>query len=129
MNTAGMDTGISECLPVWNEYLRLSGFGKLEAQRNVWDGIWTREEATSFLKKYSFVDSAMNSADFEQLSEDAGHFTSHDYSCEVVREYLEAKCGTVKGKWDMLTKMFQVPISMKGIANKTFDPYRFDIYR
>lgn len=40
---------------------------------------------------------------------------------EVVREYLEAKCGTVKGKWDMLTKMFQVPISMKGIANKTFD--------
>jgi len=99
-----------------------SGFGKLEAQRNVWDGIWTREEATSFLKKYSFVDSAMNSADFEQLSEDAGHFTSHDYSCEVVREYLEAKCGTVKGKWDMLTKMFQVPISMKGIADKTFDP-------
>ena len=129
LNTAGMDTGISECLPVWNEYLRLSGFGKLEAQRNVWDGIWTREEATSFLKKYSFVDSAMNSADFDKLSEDAGHFTSHDYSCEVVREYLEAKCGTVKGKWDMLTKMFQVPISMKGIANKTFDPYQFDIYR
>lgn len=129
MKLAGMDTGIAECLPVWNEYLILSGYGKLEAQRNVWDGVWTRDEAVKFLEKYSFLEPGKGDAQFDHMSEDDGHFTTHDYSRDVVRDYLDAKCNTLQEKWDMLTRLFQVPLSMKGIADKSFDPYKFDMHR
>lgn len=129
MRLAGMDINIAECLPVWNKYLILSGYGKLEAQRKVWDGIWTQEEAVRFLEKYSFLEPGKGAAQFDHMAEDDGHFTTHDYSREVLWTYLDAKCSTLREKWDLLTRLFQVPVSMKEIADKTFDPYKFDMHR
>ena len=62
------------------------------------------------------------------MSEDDGHFTTHDYSREVVSEYLDAKCSTLEEKWAMLTRLFKVPLSMKGIQDKTYDPFLFDMH-
>ncbi len=126
---AGMDEGILSCLPVWDEYLVLSGYGKLEAQRNVWDGRWTREEAVAFLEKYNFLEPGCGDRQFDHMSEDDGHFTSHDFARDVVRDYMDAKCGTIQEKWDMFSLLCQVPLSMKGIQDKTFDPFRFNTYK
>ena len=128
MELAGMDTSIVEYLPLWNEYLILSGYGKLEAQRNVWDGVWTRQEAINFLEKYGFLEPGTGEAKFDHMSEDDGHFTTHDYSREVVSEYLDAKCSTLEEKWAMLTRLFKVPLSMKGIQDKTYAPFLFDMH-
>jgi len=129
MEIAGMDTDIAKCLPVWNRYLVLGGYGKLEAQRNVWDGRWTKDEAIRFLEKYCFLEPGKGAQQFDHMSEDDGHFTSHDFARDVVRDYMDAKCSTLKEKWDMFSICCQVPISMKGIQDKSFDPYRFNTYR
>lgn len=129
MRVAGMDDSIADCLPVWNEYLVLSGYGKLEAQRNMWDGRWTRAEAVAFLEKHAFLTPGKGDAQIDHMSEDDGHFTSHDFARDVVRDYMDAKCSTVQEKWDIFSLLCQVPLSMKGIQDKTFDPFRFNTYK
>lgn len=125
---SGMDMGIIDCLPVWDKFKKLSGYAKLEAERNVWNGTWSKEEAVSFLKKYGFFASSAGTEQFDHMAEDDGHFTSHDYSRDVVEAYFNSKCTMTQEKWQLYTNLCQIPVSMRRIADGSFDPSCFDMY-
>ena len=51
---AGIDPGLAELMPRWHRFCELSGYGKLESSRKIWDRVWTEEEAGRFLERYGF---------------------------------------------------------------------------
>lgn len=73
---AGIDTQLASLMPLWHRYCEISGYGKLEATRNRWDSVWTREEAGQFLEKYAFADAGTGAESVDHLAEDDGHFVA-----------------------------------------------------
>jgi hypothetical protein len=120
---AGLDLGLTQLMPLWHRYSEIAGYGKLEASRNVWDGIWTLEEALEFLKKYAFVDKNADVAYVEHLAADMGHFTYHDYARDVIRDYFNAVADTVDDQWRFYERLCCAHMSMRGMQDKT---YRID---
>jgi len=121
--TAGLDLGLTELMPLWHHYVEIAGYGKLEATRNVWDGVWSREEALAFLKKYAFADQDTDVKYVDSLGADMGHFTSHDYARDVVRDYFDAVAETVADQWRLYERLCCAHMSMRGMKDKT---YRID---
>ncbi len=119
-SSAGLDQGLLELMPLWHRYSEIAGYGKLEASRNIWDGIWTKEEALSFLKKYAFAENAAGTAAVDSLAADMGHFTSHDYARDVVKEYFDAVARTVEDQWRLYEKLCCSHMSMSGMENNTY---------
>ncbi|MCD7908695.1 MAG: hypothetical protein LUH04_13640 [Clostridium sp.] len=117
---AGIDPQLAELMPLWHRYCELSGYGKLEASRKVWDRVWTDEEAGRFLERYAFVEQGTGTEAVGHLAEDDGHFVAHDYSRDVVREYFNAVTEDVQEQWKLYEKLCCSHVSMRGIKDKTF---------
>lgn len=117
---AGIDPQLAELMPLWHRYCELSGYGKLEASRNVWDHRWTDEEAGRFLEQYAFAAPGTGAKAVGSLAEDDGHFVAHDYARDVVREYFNYMSEDVQVQWKMYEKLCCSHVSMRGIKDKTF---------
>ncbi|MGI5839223.1 MAG: hypothetical protein ACOX8W_06115 [bacterium] len=120
---AGLDLGLTRLMPLWHRYIDIAGYGKLEASRNVWDGVWSREEALAFLKKYGFADQDADVTFVDNLAADMGHFTSHDYARDVVIDYFNTVAKTVDEQWLLYERLCCAHMSMRGMQDKT---YRID---
>ena len=119
LKNADMDAGLAQLMSLWHRYKTLSGYGKLEALRNVWEGIWSQEEAVAFLKHYAFVreDSDIREVD-KLIGADWGHFTSHDYARDVIAHYFSATAATEREQWALYEDLCCAPLSMRRIAEK-----------
>ena len=117
---AGIDTQLASLMPLWHRYCEISGYGKLEATRNRWDSVWTREEAGQFLEKYAFADAGTGAESVDHLAEDDGHFVAHDYARDVVRDYFNTVGESVDEQWRMYEKLCCSHVSMRGIKDQSF---------
>lgn len=117
---AGVDKKYIDLLPTYRKFTQISNYGKLEIERNLWNGVWTEEQAREFAEEY-----AIDYNDVLRFKKDAGHFTSHSYSTDILRNYYNKYCKTTEEKWKIYTLLCQQPFSMKGIENGTFNPFEF----
>ena len=86
----GLDKELCQCMDVWHRFVDISNYGKLEVERNIWDGVWSKEEAGKFLEKYAIADSGRGLEIVNNLPTDDGHFVCHDYGRDVVGEYFSS---------------------------------------
>lgn len=113
LKPAGLDPSLLDILPLWHKYSEISGYGKLEATRNVWDKKWSLSEASSFLKKYGFIPADADDVVVRKLAADDGHFVSHDYARDVVKSYFRSITNSVNEEWDLYEKLCSGHMSMK----------------
>lgn len=119
-DAAGLDKKLAELMPLWHEYCEIAGYGKLEVTRNVWDKMWTQQEAAQFLKKYAIIDKNAEDGIVNHLAADDGHFVAHDYARDVVRDYFESITQDVNEQWRLYEKICCGHMSMREMENKTF---------
>ncbi len=117
---AGLDEGLLAVMPVWNKYVEAGGYAKLEATRKVWDGVWTKGEALAYLKKYGFLPPAAGEGMIDRLAGDMGHFVSHDYARDVVKDYFNAVAPKVDDQWRLYERLCCAHMSMRGMQDKTY---------
>lgn len=122
LTVASMDRGLGECLAAWRAYTQAANYGKLAIERNLWDRRWTRQQALQFAKENHILRSDAGEEALDGFAGDAGHFTSHDYCRDVVRRYYQSRCDTAEEKWALYRTLCQIPLSMEGIAEGSFDP-------
>lgn len=120
---AGVDKKYIEQLTIYRKFMRISNYGKLEIERNLWNNVWTEDQARTFAAEY-----AIDYKDILRFKKDAGHFTSHSYSTDILRKYYNMHCKTTEEKWKVYTSLCQQPFSMKKIENGTFDPFEFQAF-
>ena len=125
---AGLDKGLAEVMPQWHRFCETAGYGKLEATRNLWDGVWTKEEAGAFLERYSFNDLGTGVETLERAPDDAGHFTAHDYARDVVRAYFNDVAPTIAEQWKLYEDLCGDDFSMAGIADHSYRPLPLGIW-
>ena len=122
-SAAGLDLGLLELMPLWHRYRKLMGYGRLEAFRNVRDGIWSHQEALAFLGHYAFC---YSDAEAERLrrrmDSDAGHHVSHDFSRDVVERYFLAGTHTLQEQWRLYERLCCGHMSMEKIQDGSFCP-------
>lgn len=123
---AGLDKGLAQLMPLWHRYCDISGYGKLEATRNTWDGKWSKEEAGAFLEKYAFALPGTGVDALEHLAVDDGHFVAHDYARDVLRDYFDSVTTDVDQQWKLYQRLCASHMSMKEIQDKTFRPVAYD---
>ena len=118
---AGIDEKLTELMPLWHEYCELSGYGKLEASRKLWDEIWEEEDAAAFLEHYGFADQGEGVETVRKMAtEDDGHYVAHDYARDVVRDYFNSVTDNVDEQWSLYEKMCCAHMSMRQIKEKTY---------
>ena len=110
---AGLDTALIGIMPLWHKYAEVSGYGKLEASRNVWDKKWSLAEASDFLKKYGFIPVEADESVVMRMAADDGHFVSHDYARDVVKSYFRSVAKSVDEEWNLYEKLCSGHMSMK----------------
>lgn len=120
--TAGLDAGLVELMPLWHRFCEISGYGKLEATRNMHDGKWSCEQALDFLDKYAFLDRDATQDEVRALLDDPAHFVAHDYARDVVKAYFEAVAPAVQDQWPLYEKLCCSHVTMQGILDKSFMP-------
>ena len=116
----GLDKGLVECMPVWHKFMDISAYGKLEVTRNRWDGIWTKEEGAKWMEKYLIVSPGRGYELVDNLASDDGHFVSHNYAKDVVKNYFNSVCKNTKEQWELYQKLCKSHMSMAEISDKTF---------
>lgn len=114
---SGIDMQLADLMSLWHRYAEIAGYGKLEATRNVWDGIWSEEEASRFLENYAFTDKPTK---VSSLAADEGHFVSHDYSRDVVANYFRSVTQDIREQWALYAKMCSGHVSMHDIRDNIF---------
>ena len=119
---AGLDTGLVELMPLWHRFCEISGYGKLEATRNMHDGKWNCEQAFDFLNGYAFLDRDATQEDVRALLDDPAHFVAHDYARDTVKAYFETVAPDVRDQWPLYEKLCRSHVTMQGILNKSFVP-------
>lgn len=119
-DAAGLDKGLVSLMPFWHRFCEASGYGKLEATRNIWNGVWSKEEAGSFLEKYGFNELGTGVQTLDGMPDDAGHFTAHDYARDVVRGFFRAASPTVEGQWKLYETLCGDDFSMKTIVDHSY---------
>jgi hypothetical protein len=117
---AGLDMGLAELMPLWHRYVEIAGYGKLETSRNLWDGVWSLDEALAFMKKYAFVDEDTQTAAIQKMAWDMGHYTSHDYARDIVKDYFRSVTSSVADEWRLYEKLCCAHMSMRGMQDKTY---------
>jgi hypothetical protein len=110
---AGLDVKLAELMPLWHEYCETAGYGKLEVTRNVWDGVWTKQEGKDFLDKYAFVDAQTG---VDDLASDEGHFVAHDYARDVIKDYFNSVTMDTDEQWALYERLCCSHMSMREIA-------------
>ncbi|WP_130864365.1 hypothetical protein [Bacilliculturomica massiliensis] len=118
-----LDKSLAACMPLWHRFRDLAGYGKLEATRNRWNGVWDKEEAGAFLEKYLFAAPGSGAQTVDRLAADDGHFVSHDYARDVMRDYYKAMTKNTDEQWRLYQKLCRSHMSMRGIRDLT---YRID---
>lgn len=119
---AGLDTGLVELMPLWHRFCEISGYGKLEATRNMHDGKWSCAQAFDFLDGYAFLDRGATQEDVRAMLDDPAHFVAHDYARDTVKEYFEAVAPDVQEQWPLYERLCCSHVTMQGILDKTFVP-------
>lgn len=119
---AGLDLGLVELMPLWHRFCEISGYGKLEATRNMHNGKWSCEQAFNFLNNYAFLDRDATQDEVSALLDDPAHFVAHDYARDTVKAYFEAVAPDVKDQWPLYEKLCCSHVTMQGILDKTFVP-------
>lgn len=122
MKTAGLDGALAQWMPLWHKYIETMGYAKLEASRNLWDGVWSDHEATAFLKKYGALAPDAEDGAARAIAFDDGHYVAHDYARDVVKEYFQTVTPNVDDQWALYEKLCCSHVSMRGIKDKTFMP-------
>ena len=119
LKNAGLDAELSQCLPIWHRYAEIAGYGKLEASRNVHDGVWSKAEALRFLKQYALAGADAGEDAVERLMSDPGHYVSHDFARDVVKDYFEAETGGDTGaQWRLYERLCCSHMSMNQMQQK-----------
>lgn len=116
----GLDKDLCGCMDVWHRFMDISNYGKLEVERNLWDGVWTKEEAAKFLEKYLIADPGKGSDMVNNFPEDDGHFVCHDYGRDVVGEYFSFITESTDEQWKIYQKLCKSHMSMRGIKDKSY---------
>ena len=119
---AGLDLELVKYMKLWHEFINIAGYAKLEVTRNITDGIWSKFEGLSFLKKYGFIESSADETEIEEMLSDAGHYVCHDFSRDTITKYFESKCESAGEKWELYELMCCSHMSMKRIADGTYFP-------
>ncbi len=117
---AGIDRGLAAVMPFWYRFCEASGYGKLEATRNIWNGVWSLDKAGGFLEKYGFNELGSGVQTLEGMPDDAGHFTAHDYARDVARDFFRAAAPDVKGQWALYEALCGDDFSMKTILDHSY---------
>lgn len=117
---AGIDKGLAECLPVWHKFRKATNFAKLVLERNRWDGKWSKEEGIAWMKQYMLAPPQDCAALVDHLAADPGHFVAHDYSREVITNYVYDKEPTWEGRWRLYRELSMAHISMRAIEDRSF---------
>lgn len=122
---AGLDKSRAELMPLWHKYAEIMGYAKLEAERNIWDGKWTLQEAGAFLEKYAFNDLGTGMETIQKAPDDAGHFTAHNYIKDVTRDFFNEAAPDFKDQFKLYEDLCSDLFTMKELKDKT---YRFEPY-
>lgn len=117
---AGIDHDLIGCMPAWHNYRRISNYAKLELDRNIWDGVWTRNEGMEFMDKYLLAPPGTADYAIDHLAKDAGHFVAHDYSRDIVTDYVYSKASTMAERWKLYKDLSTAHISMSAIESQTY---------
>ena len=117
---AGIDKGLAECLPAWHKFRKATNFAKLVLERNRWDGKWSKEEGIAWMKQYMLAPPQDCAALVDHLAADPGHFVAHDYSREVITNYVYDKEPTWEGRWKLYRELSMAHISMRAIEDRSF---------
>jgi len=120
----GLDKGLCKCMPVWHKFMDISNYGKLEVERNIWNGIWSKEEAGKFMERYLIAEPGKGAEMVDHFPKDDGHFVCHDYARDIVGEYFSSVTDTTAEQWKLYHKLCKSHMSMRGIKNGT---YQLDI--
>ena len=110
--TAGIDTKLSEVMPLWHKYCEIAGYGKLEVTRNLWDKKWDIHTSAEFLKKYGIMEKETDEIMVTRLAADDGHFVAHDYARDVVKAYFNHVTENVDEQWELYEKLCSGHMSM-----------------
>ena len=119
-DAAGLDKGLAELMPFWHRFCEASGYGKLEATRNIWNGVWSKETAGGFLEKYGFNELGTGAETLDGMPDDVGHFAAHDYARDVVREFFRAAAPDAEGQWKLYETLCGDDFSMKTIVDHSY---------
>jgi hypothetical protein len=115
----GLDKDLARCMPVWHKFMDISNYGKLEVERKIWDGVWSKEEAGEFMERYLIVDPGQGVEMVDQFPEDDGHFVCHDYARDIVGDYFESATQNMEEQWKLYHKLCKSHMSMRCIKDKT----------
>ncbi len=121
----GLDKAKAELMPLWHRYYDVMGYGKLEATRKLWDGVWTLEEAGAFLEKYCFNDLGSGVDTIKKAPDDIGHFCAHNYIKDVVKDFFNDVCPDFRDQFKLYEGLCSDDFSMKDILDHS---YRFEPY-
>ena len=123
----GADKALIDGLAAWRRFEHVCDYAKLEIERKLWDGIWTKEQAAEFARAQCILTDDEPNEALERFFHDEGHYTSHSYCTDVVRNYYNKKFSSVEERWAAYTRLCQYPFVMAEIEAGTFDPFEFVI--
>lgn len=119
-NLGGMDKNLSKCMPVWHKFMNISNYGKLEVERNIWNGDWSKEEAGNFLERYHIAEPNKGVEMINHFPEDDGHFVCHDYARDIVGSYFTSMTQNTDKQWKLYHKLCKSHMSIGGMKDKTY---------
>lgn len=117
----GLDKDLCRCMPVWHRFVDISNYGKLEVERNLWNGTWSKENAGKFLEKYCIAEPGLGIKLVEKFPKDDGHYVCHDYARDVVGELFSTVTKNTEEQWKLYYKLCKSHMNMRKIKDKTHD--------
>lgn len=115
----GLDKSLIKYMSVWHKFMDISNYGKLEVERNIWNGVWSKEEAGKFMERYLIADPGKGIESVNTLPKDDGHFVCHDYARDIVGEYFSTVTNSTKEQWKLYHKLCKSHMSIRKIKDKT----------
>lgn len=116
----GLDKDLYKCMPVWHKFMDITNYGKLEVERNIWNGVWSKDEAGKFMERYLIAAPGKGVEMLDHFPEDDGHFVCHDYARDIVGEYFSSVAESTEEQWKIYHKLCKSHMSMRGIKDKTY---------
>ena len=117
----GLDKGLCKYMPVWHKFMDISNYGKLEVERNIWNGVWSKDKAGKFMERYLIAEPGKGAEMLDHFPEDDGHFVCHDYARDIVGEYFSSVAESTEEQWKLYHKLCKSHMSMRGIKDKTYE--------
>lgn len=116
---AGLDASKAEKYYRIMKLISRLSYAENEAARNYIDGIWTKEETTDWLKKYSLMSADRAEKYFQFILNYRSYVINYNLGEDMVRDYINSKRSEDPGfRWKLFEKIISTPQTPSGLQKR-----------